>query len=540
MSEKRYNFLFIVTDQEYAHQALPEGVSLPNRERLKANGVTFTNHHTAHTVCTPSRSTIYTGQHPAHTGMLDNTNFAWTSDMSTDIPTIGHMLREAGYYTAFKGKWHEAEFPADNTQDAMEPYGFSDFQEWGDCYGGPHDGYRMDGKIAAEAVDWLKIRAPEIAGSQPWYLAVNLVNPHDIMYYDTDGEKTVHTRGMIPIFDAPDDDFYRARWDTHLPASFEDDRVQHPAAVEYYKDYIDRAAGHIPHDREDLWHNHLNYYINCFRDVDRHIGTVLDALEESDQAADTIIIFTADHGEMAAAHGLRQKGGVAFKEVVNVPFIVVHPDSDGPRGATTEAVGSHVDITPTLLSYAGVSAGERKRRYPQLVGHDLSGVIAAPESDGPRGSSQNPGIGALMTYDMISSMDIEWLLKNAVKVFDQAAEAAGLELERDIAKLVQEVEKPDASRWNMYRALFDGRYKLVRYFGFDNYHTPETVADLLENNQVGLYDLGTDPDEMNNLANPDNPDYDESLVTVMNAKLNALIAAELGVDETPFTPPNEI
>ena len=49
--------------------------------------------------------------------MTDNTNFAWASDMSTGIPTIGHMLREAGYYTAFKGKWHEAELPAENIQD---------------------------------------------------------------------------------------------------------------------------------------------------------------------------------------------------------------------------------------------------------------------------------------------------------------------------------------------------------------------------------------------------------------------------------------
>jgi len=534
--DKRYNFLFIVTDQEYAHQAMPEGVSLPNRERMQADGVTFVNHHTAHTVCTPSRSAMYTGMHPAHTGMTDNTNFAWTSDMSTDIPTIGHMLREAGYYTAFKGKWHEAEFPAEDTGDAMEPYGFSDFQEWGDCYGGPHDGYNVDPRIAAEAAGWLTTKGVEAAAQgQPWYLAVNFVNPHDIMYYDTDGEKSVHTRGMIPIFDAPDDDFYRVRWDTQLPASFDDDRTQHPPPVEYYKFYVDRACGHIPHDRVDLWHNHVNYYLNCMRDVDRHIGTVLDALKESGQDANTIIIFTADHGEMAAAHGLRQKASVAFKEVVNVPFIVVHPD--GPKGTTTQAVGSHVDITPTLLSYAGVSAEERRRRYAQLVGHDLSGVIADPASDGPRGSFQNPGIGALMTYDMIGSVDIEWLMRNAVKVFDQAAEAAGLELERDLAKLAQEVEKPDPSQWNMYRAVFDGRYKLVRYFGLRNYNTPETVADLLENNQVGLYDLANDPDEMNNLANADNPDYDEALLATMNAKLNALIKAEIGEDKPPFRPP---
>jgi arylsulfatase A-like enzyme len=535
MADKQYNFLFIVTDQEYAHQAMPEGVFLPNRARMKANGVTFANHHTAHTVCTPSRSTMYTGMHPAHSGMFDNTNFAWMSDMSTDIPTIGHMLREQGYYTAFKGKWHEAELPAENAEDAMEPYGFSDFQEWGDCYGGPHDGYNVDPKIAAEAAGWLTAKGQKLAADgRPWYLAVNFVNPHDIMYFDTDGEKSVQTRGMFPIFDAPDDEIYEPKWNTELPASFDDPRTQQPPEVEYYKWSMDQNFGRIPHDRKDLWHNHVNYYLNCMRDVDRHIGTVLDALEESGLAENTIIIFTADHGEMAAAHGLRQKASVAFKEVVNVPFIVVHPD--GPGGATTEAVASHVDITPTLLSYAGASVEERQKRYPQLVGRDLSGVIADPDSDGPRGSSQKPGVGGLMTYDMIGTMDVEWLLRNAAKLMDVAAEAAGLELERDIVKLAQEVEKPDPSKWNMYRAVFDGRHKLVRYFGFKNYNTPETVADLLKNNHVGLYDLRNDPDEVNNLANPDNADYAEELLAEMNAKLNALVRAEIGEDKPLMRP----
>jgi len=536
MSDKKYNFLFIVTDQEYAHQALPEGLELPNHERLKAKGVTFLNQHTVHTVCTPSRSTIYTGMHPAQTGMWDNTNFAWSSEMSTDIPTIGDMLREAGYYTAFKGKWHEAELPVENTRDAMEPYGFSDFQEWGDCYGGPHDGYNVDPKIATEATDWLTIKGRELAAKgQNWYLAVNFVNPHDIMYYDTDGEKSVHTRGLLQIFDAPDDEVYKLKWNTELPASFNDPRTQHPPEVEYYKRYVDQTNGRVPHDRLDLWHNHVNYYLNCMRDVDRHIGSVLDALEESGQADNTIIIFTSDHGEMAAAHGLRQKASVAFKEVVNVPFVVVHPD--GLNGVSTEAIGSHVDITPTLLSYAGVSFDERKQRYPQLVGYDLSGVVSDPASDGPRGNSQNPGIGALMTYDMISTIDAEWLFKNAVKLFDQAAEAAGVELERDIIKLAKEVEKPDPEKWNMYRAVFDGRYKLVRYFGINNNNTPETIADLFEHNHVALYDLQSDPGEVNNLANPVNPDYDEELLARVNAKLNALIDTEIGEDKPLAKPP---
>ena len=104
------------------------------------------------------RSVMITGQHTPLTRMFDNTNFAWIEDMRADaetLPTIGHLLRDLGYYTVYKGKWHLSEFPAEGTRDAMEPYGFSEYQEWGDAQGGPLDGALKDPKIADEAVDWL-------------------------------------------------------------------------------------------------------------------------------------------------------------------------------------------------------------------------------------------------------------------------------------------------------------------------------------------------------------------------------------------------
>ena len=410
--DKKPNILIIVTDQEYAHQALPAGVTLPNRDRLRSRGVTFNQHQATTSVCTPSRSVMWTGQHTPFTRMYDNTNFAWIEDMRADpetLPTIGHMLRELGYYTAYKGKWHESEFAEGNTKDALEPFGFADFQEWGDAYGAPLDGFNKDPMTAVDAANWLTDRAPEIAQSQPWYLAVNFINPHDIMYFDTDADEMVQVRGMFPIFDAPDTPLYQQRWPTTLPASFFDDLASQPPAVQNYKDACDRGYGRIPMARRDMWHNHVNYYLNCLIDVDRHIGTVLDALEISGQIGNTIIIFTSDHGEMAGAHHLRQKGSVAFKETLNVPLTIVDPRQ--PGGVRTEAVGSHLDLAPTTLAYAGLSEQERTQRYPFLKGHDLSGVVAQPTSDGPRGSAAAPGKGALYTYDMIATIDGEWLVQ---------------------------------------------------------------------------------------------------------------------------------
>jgi arylsulfatase len=533
------NILFFVTDQEYAHQAFPAGVTLPNRDRLRSRGVTFNNHQATTTVCTPSRSVMWTGQHTPSTRMIDNTNLAWIEDMRADpktLPTIGHMLRDLGYYTAYKGKWHESEFPEGDTVDAMEPYGFSDYQAGGDVYGAPLDGLNKDPQTAAEAVDWLRNRTPEIAHSQPWFLAVNFVNPHDIMYFDTDDEEMVQVRGMFPIFGAPDTPLYRQQWPTTLPASFFDDLSDQPQAVRNYKAFCDGTYGRIPMDRRDMWHNHVNYYINCMRDVDRHIGSVLDALEESGQDANTIIVFTADHGEMGGAHHLRQKGGVAFKETVNVPMIFVDPRT--PGGARTEAVGSHLDLVPTLLAYAGLSEGERQQRYPFLKGHDLSGVVADPGSDGPRGSSKGPGNGALYTYDMIATVDAEWLHRNAPLLLDTAAAEAGLEFHRGTKAFqatLEEIGTPDLEKREMFRGIFDGRYKLVRYFGLGNYNLPGSVEELLANNDVALYDLQKDPEEMNNLADPDGDGYDEELLATMNTKLNALIEAEIGEDKALFT-----
>jgi arylsulfatase len=540
---KQPNILMIVTDQEYAHQPMPAEFALPSRDRLRARGVTFNHHHCTTTVCTPSRSVMLTGRHTPHTRMFDNTNFAWIDDMKADpktLPTIGHMLRDLGYHTVYKGKWHLSEFPAKGSSKAMEPYGFSEYQDWGDVIGGPMDGALKDPKIADEAVDWLAKRAPEVAAAQPWFMTVNFVNPHDVMYFDTDAEEMVQVKGTIPIFGSPDTPLYHQKWQTTLPASFFDDLEGQPPAVRSYKRLCDVFYGRIPMDRRDMWHNHVNYYLNCHLDVDRHIGAVLDALDASGQADNTIVIFTADHGEQGGAHHLRQKGSVAFQETVNVPLVIVDPRH--PGGQRTDAVGSHLDLVPTMLAFAGLSEAERQKRYPLLKGHDLSGLMENPTSVGPRGSSGEPGKGILMTYDMIATVDAEWFSRNATKVFDAAAAQAGQEFQRGMESfkgMLDEIGVPNLEKREMFRGIFDGRYKLVRYFGMGHYNLPTTVKALLTDNDVALYDLLLDPEEMDNLANPAHPKYDETLLETMNQKLNALIREEIGEDKAMFTPPEQ-
>lgn len=94
-----YNILFILVDQEHFFDKWP--MPVPGREWLKQNGITFTNHQAASCVCSPARSTIYTGEHIQYTGIFDNANSLWQADMSTDVKTIGHRMVELGYHAAY-------------------------------------------------------------------------------------------------------------------------------------------------------------------------------------------------------------------------------------------------------------------------------------------------------------------------------------------------------------------------------------------------------------------------------------------------------
>src|SRR5262250_857659 len=221
-----YNILFILTDQEryFRPGELPRDFRLPAHERLARQGTVFENHRINSCVCTPSRSVLYTGQHIQQTKMFDNTNFPWITSMSTDLPTVGDMLRKAGYYTAYKGKWHlskdfetvnELGTPMKIFTKEMEAYGFADYFGVGDIIAHTRGGYLHDGIISAMGVNWLRGHGKELsAQGKPWFLAVNLVNPHDIMFLNTDrpGEQVQSRNILSHIEPVPDDPLYRTDW----------------------------------------------------------------------------------------------------------------------------------------------------------------------------------------------------------------------------------------------------------------------------------------------------------------------------------------
>src|SRR5215831_16517875 len=336
----KYNILLILTDQErfFRPGELPKDYRLPAHERLAKKGIVFENHQINSCVCTPSRSVLYTGRHIQHTKMFDNTNFPWISSMSTDIPTLGHMLREAGYYTAYKGKWHlTKEFETVNSLGTpekiftkeMDAYGFSDYFGVGDIIAHTRGGYLHDGIISAMGVNWLRGRAKELAAQgKPWFLAVNFVNPHDIMFLNTDrpGERVQARNILGHIEPVPADPLYTKQWPFELPLSYQQglDAPGRPAAHADYLRSHDALMGNIANE-DWRWRYRHNYYLNCLRDVDRSMISLLDELDALGLASNTIIVLTADHGDLDGAHRLHSKGATAYREQNNVPLIVVHP-----------------------------------------------------------------------------------------------------------------------------------------------------------------------------------------------------------------------
>jgi arylsulfatase len=530
---KRPNILILCMDQWQTHMEVPDAVEFPAMERLEAQGVSFDRQYCTVPICTPSRAAMWTGVHAIRTGLWDNTNFAWINELRSDVPTIGHMMREQGYYTAFKGKWHLSDVP--RTEDALERYGFSDYQPWGDMFGGPLQGEMVDGAAAFEAVDWLEHKAPAL--DQPWLLVCSLINPHDVMFLQTDPVEAPDPNGAMAGLQTQVQGlgWFQKDWDVTLPSNFEDDLKLQPFGVHSYKKTISVNYGEIPEDRPDLWLVRRNYLINAMRLVNAEFTKVLDALDRQNLWENTVVLFMGDHGEMNGAHRMAQKGAIHYDEAAVVNLTVCAPG--GPRGKRTGAVGSHLDLAPTLLEFAGLSADEIPRRYPLLKGRGLKSVIVDPERDGPRGSADAPGDGALLCWDGLNMLDTEWAMTGALMALTDLGQGGPPAEDGDT--LMKEVGRkfgaPDFSKRTFYRAIVDGRYKLVRWFSPEEYGNPSTVDDLYAHADVTLHDLREDLGEMENIGNPEHPRHDPALVERLLHKLNALVGHEIGEDRCPFS-----
>ncbi len=522
-----HNILFILTDQERSWDQLPADFidrHCPHRAWLRQRALEVQHANTTSQLCSMARSTIYTGVHAPHTGVWENTPLPYSEGLRRDVPTLGSVFQDGGYHTGYAGKWHLTHMlnetvaaRPEQVQPLVRSFGFDEALLSGDA-DGAYAGLNLDETIARRAVDFMQRNRQ---GRKPWMLAVNLVNPHDVMYYTAGDAMTRSRVTQFPDESArpPSTPLYQQDlgypvFGTWGPAT----RAGKPRAVQEFSSTMDEALGHMPYDNEAVAREFQNYYLNCIRDCDRQLGIVLDGLRQSGQLDKTIIVFTSDHGEFLGAHGLRGKGSSIYREASEVPLLIVHPD--GPKARSTQALFSAADLVPTLLGLAGLDTRSYLAQLPRMAGFDLSGLAARPGSATARDEA---GVLAYWT-------GLTFLSHQNVRRFDAIQKRPpGL---RQLAMLEMMRETIREQRGAM-RGLITARYKFARYFKPVEHNSPQSWEALLAANDIELYDLQADPREIHNLA--ERPEHRDTVMR-MNAQLNARIAREIGVDDGRFLP----
>jgi choline-sulfatase len=390
MDAPRPNVLLVMADQLSASWLPFHGhglVRAPNLEALAERSTVFESAYCPSPLCAPSRAGLLTGRLPSSTGVFDN-----AAELPASLPTVTHHLRADGYFTALVGKMHFVGpdqlhgfeerltpdiYPGDLdwTPDWRLPA--SEHVPWyhtmesvlqpGVCAASMQQDY--DDEVAFRAVRKILDLARE-DGERPFFLVVSFTNPHDPWelrprYWDLYDRAAIDmpTVPAIPLTEAdPHSRRLREMCGTD-EAALTDDQI--------------RAARH-------------GYYA-AISYLDERVGEVLGALRDGGLDDDTIVVFTADHGEMLGERGLWYKMSF-FEQSARVPLIVrVRGGSSGRRIAEPVSL---LDLAPTLVEVAGAApepamatdgeslvrlmAGDARGRSEPVVGEYLAEGVNAP------------------------------------------------------------------------------------------------------------------------------------------------------------------
>jgi arylsulfatase A-like enzyme len=522
------NIILVIRDQTRFDLPAAAGYTTAALDRLAQQGTTFRNHYVASAMCTPSRAAFFSGHPPQVNGVFDQMETGWVPNLRADQPNMGSMMKKFGYQTAFFGKWEMDRDiippkPTINYSDALQPYGFDIYQPDGDKVGAPNQGYDTDVYTGSESVRWLRGNVPKLRESgQPFFMIVSYLNPHDIMYADANVPGTPQVQKGVSnqaIVAPPNNSLYSRRWNTAPSPTLHESLSASgmPSALLEYHIGWQRVLGEIPTNRPDMWQVFNDYYLNLIQDTDRSLRQLEDGLDELKLWDDTVVIFTADHGEMAGDHGgIRGKGPMAYEGNAHVPLVVVHPDY--PGGQSTEAVTSHLDLMPSLPALAGVSDDKRREAVKGLPGHDISSVLASGQTAG----AQAIRPGALFNYVGPITIDADYCVAAMTQLLQSKPAPPLTDLQ------------PKLRNRGFMSFVFDGQHKFVRYYAPASFNTPTTLEQILHDNDIQLFDLNNDPLEERNLAV--DPEKNKDLILRMNALLNELMAKEVGTNDGSFLP----
>ncbi len=347
----RPNLLIIHTDEHnfrtlgcYGGQV----VRTPNIDFLAAQGAMCTSFYATTPVCSPSRAAFVSGRYPQNTPVVTN-----NIPLNDDIVTFAEILRRQGYATGYAGKWH-----LDGTgkpQWAPErKFGFEDnrymfnrghWKQMEDTPAGPRvkarnakdePTYNVEGADEDSfTTDWLARKTIDFINAhrnEPFCYMVSIPDPH--------GPNTVRP---------PYDTMFTAE-QVAIPASFRKSPEQTPAWAAPERNLTEQRLRQL-----------MPGYYGMVKCIDDNVGRILEALRDSGILDRTVVVFTADHGDLCGEHKRLNKG-VPYEGSAKIPFITYYPEKIRPGTVVNQAL-TCVDFLPTVLSLMGVdTAGEEEGR----------------------------------------------------------------------------------------------------------------------------------------------------------------------------------
>jgi arylsulfatase A-like enzyme/lysophospholipase L1-like esterase len=389
-AQERPNILFLFSDDHALNAISAYGGPLkdlaptPNLDRIAREGALFTRSYCGNSICGPSRATILTGKHSHINGFLDNDNARFDGSQTT----FPKLLQKAGYQTSIIGKWHLV----------TQPTGFDHWEilpGQGSYYNpdfisptgkGQVEGYCTD-LITDKAISWLEARDK----NKPFLLMCQHKAPHRNwspaprhlgLFKDTDlpvpatmfddyagRSSTLAEQKMSIARDMSWGHDMKFKGENLFPDSFTSEGPNHEyqrmnseqklawdAAYEPENEAFIAAmkAGKIQGRDITRWkyQRYLKDYLRCVRAVDENVGRMLDYLDKSGLAKNTLVIYSSDQGFYLGEHGWYDKRWM-FEQSLAMPFLARWPGVISP-GTKNEAMIQNIDYAPTFLEAAGV------------------------------------------------------------------------------------------------------------------------------------------------------------------------------------------
>ena len=366
MAGDRPNVLFISYDDMNHYVEFlgrhPDAVA-PNLSRLAARSVVFERAYCQAPICNPSRASLMSGLRPSTTGVYHNRNPLRYSPAGRDVVTLPQHFRAHGYEATGSGKVYHGKYPDPMSWDSYSPSPFAQSHP-GPAYEGPLHGMEDMGNLEWGGID---VADEEMSDHRSVSDCIeHLQKPRHRPLFLTCGQTVTHLTWVTP----------QSTFERFDPAS-----VQLPEVVDGDLDDVSPVGRRFANEglqarmkSEGRWADAVAAYLACIHFADQQMGRLIEALDSSDRAQDTYIVFWADHGWHLGEKSHWRKSTL-WEEATRVPLMMAGPGIE--PGRCSSPVGL-IDIYPTLVELCGLSAA------PHLEGQSLVPLLEDPRRDWER------------------------------------------------------------------------------------------------------------------------------------------------------------